>query len=359
MHEPSRRQVLITGAALLTMAVIGGRALAQSGVEAIAAEAGRLGQLRSLVVHQEGRRLFAEAFRGPALDRPANIKSVSKTIVALLTGIAIERGILDGPGQRVLPLLGRAPVGDARDGLTIEHLLTMKTGLASTSGENYGAWVSSSDWVDYALDRPLVGRPGGRFIYSTGGWHLLGAALSRASGQSLHRLARDWLGDPLNIAIPPWVADPQGRYLGGNDMAISPLGLARLGDMVLNGGQVDGQDVISQGWLETSWQPRARSPFSGDQYGYGWFLTRYADQPAAYARGYGGQMLVVVPDRQLSIAITSDPRRPARSDGHFGDLQRLVEQIVDATEGQGNAAAVDTAFVSAGGRSASSLRWRD
>ena len=333
MLQLSRRKMLL----IMTMTLLGGRVSAQSGLESIAAEAERLDQLRSLVVHQDGHRLFAEAFRGPALDQPANVKSVSKTIVALLTGIAIDRGIIDGPNQRVLPLLGRAPFGDIRDTLTVGHLLAMQTGLGSTSGENYGAWVSSNDWVEYALDRPLVGQPGGRFSYSTGGWHILGAVLSRASGQSLHQLARDWLGDPLNIAIPPWVTDPQGRYLGGNDMAISPLGLARLGDMVLNGGQIDGRDVVSQAWLETSWQPRARSPFSGDQYGYGWFLTRYAGHQAAYARGYGGQLLVIVPDRKLSIAITSDPNRPARSDGYFGDLQLLVERIVvdqPSAEGQ-------------------------
>ncbi|RYH06639.1 serine hydrolase [Tropicimonas sp. IMCC6043] len=331
MQPHSRRQILAYGASTFGAALFGGSASAQDRFAPIAADAAQLDQLHALVVHQDGERLFAESFRGPALDRPANVKSVSKTIVALLTGIAIDRGVLDGSDQRVLPLLGRAPTGDARDDLTIGHLLTMRTGLGSTSGGNYGAWVASDDWVDFALSQPLQGAPGGRFIYSTGGWHVLGAALARASGESLHRMAQVWLGDPLNIVIPPWVADPQGRYLGGNDMAISPLALARIGDMVLGGGEIDGQRVVSQAWLEASWQPRTRSPFSGDQYGYGWFLTRFGGRDAAYARGYGGQMLVVVPDRRLSIAITSDPQRPARSGGYFGDLRKLTEQIVLAT----------------------------
>ncbi|MEX5728328.1 CubicO group peptidase (beta-lactamase class C family) [Rhodovulum iodosum] len=330
MHCQTRRRILACGASTLGAALIGSRVSAQDGLSAIAAEAGNLDQMRALVVHQAGEPLFAEAFRGPALDRPANVKSVSKTIVALLTGIAIDRGVLDGTDQRVLPILGRAPFGDDRDALTIGHLLSMRTGLGSTSGGNYGAWVSSGNWVDYALSQPLNGRPGGRFIYSTGGWHVLGAALARASGKNLHRLAQDWLGDPLNIVIPPWTADPQGRYLGGNNMAISPLGLARIGDMVLNGGQIDGTRVVSEAWLDVSWQPRTRSPFSGDQYGYGWFLTRFGGRDAAYARGYGGQMLAVVPERRLSIVITSDPLRPARSSGYFGDLRNLTANLVSA-----------------------------
>ncbi|TRW99224.1 serine hydrolase [Paracoccus sp. M683] len=329
MQGISRRQVLLTGSAALAAPVLASRAGAQQAdLRAVSAQAAGLGQLRALVIHRDGQRLLAQAYRGPAVDRPANVKSVSKTILALLTGIAIDRGVIDGPDQPVLPLLGRDPFGDARDRLTVGDLLTMRAGLASTSGANYGAWVSSPDWVDYALRQPLEDAPGGRFIYSTGGWHILGAALARAAGDDLHQLARDWLAGPLDIAMPPWIRDPQGRFLGGNDMVVSPLGLARIGDLMLNGGRVQGRQVVSAAWLETSWQPRARSPFSGDDYGYGWFLTRYAGRDAVYARGYGGQMLAVVPDLRLSVAITSDPNLPARGEGHFGDLRRLMDQIV-------------------------------
>ena len=246
MPKISLQKILITSTAILTMAMTNGAALAQPDFEPIADEAKRLDQLQSLVINQNGEQVFANAFRGPALDTPVNIKSVSKTIVALLTGIAIDRGIIEGPDQGVVPLLGKAASGDDRDNLTIEDLLTMQTGLTSTSGRNYGAWVNSNNWVDYALNQPLVDRVGGRFIYSTGGWHILGAALTKASGHSLHRLAQDWLGNPLNIVIPPWTTDPQGRYMGGNQMAMSPLGLARIGDMVLNGGTINGQEVVSQ-----------------------------------------------------------------------------------------------------------------
>lgn len=328
MNRFSRRAWLAGGGALLSLPMIGGRSIAQgTRIRQIVGEVARMDQLHSLIVTQNGERLFDEAFRGPSLDRPANVKSVSKTIVALLTGAAIDRGVIQNVDQRILPLLGRAAFGDARDQMTVADLLTMRAGVGSTSGANYGAWVSSADWVEYALGQPLSGEPGGRFIYSTGGWHILGAALARASRMSLHRMAQNWLGHQLDIAIPPWVADPQGRYMGGNDMAISPLGLTRIGQMVLNGGTLGGQRVVSESWLQRSWDPRARSPFSGDEYGYGWFLTRFAGRFAAYARGYGGQMLVVQPERRLVVAITSDPNRPARGDGYFGQLRDLVEAI--------------------------------
>ena len=290
-----------------------------------------LGQLHALVVRRGGTDLVAEAFRGPGLSSVANIKSVSKTVLALLTGIAIEKGHLDGVDQRVLPLLGRARTGDSRDDLTVGDLLSMRAGLASTSGGNYGNWVSSRDWVEYVLSRERVSQPGGRFIYSTGGWHVLGVALSRASGLSLLEMARDWIGAPLGVDFAPWARDPQGRFMGGNEMAVSPRGLARIGQMVLEQGQADGRQVVPQAWIETSWQPRATSPFSGDDYGYGWFLTRLSGRAAFYGRGYGGQILAVVPSLDLVIAITSDPTLPARSGGYFGDLRALMTQIVAET----------------------------
>ncbi|EPX78812.1 Beta-lactamase class C and other penicillin binding protein [Salipiger mucosus DSM 16094] len=293
-----------------------------------AARAEGLDQLHALVVRRGGEEVFARAYRGDGLDRVANVKSVSKTLVALLTGIALERGAIESVDARVLPLLGRPATGDARDDVTVGHLLSMQAGLVRTSGASYGNWVSSGDWVDYILDREPEGQPGGRFIYSTGGWHILGAVLSRLTGQSLLALTRDWMADPLGIVVPPWVRDPQGRYLGGNEMALSPRGLSRVGQMVLDGGRWQGEQVVPAEWIARSWEPRARSPWSGDRYGYGWFLTTMDGAEVAYGRGYGGQMLAVVPAREMVICVTSDPMQPARSDGYFGDLRDLVAQIV-------------------------------
>ncbi len=295
-----------------------------------------LEQLRSIVIGLNGEILAAEAFRGPALDRPANVKSVSKTIVAALTGIAIDRGRLPGPDATLAQLApGLIPRGaDPRVGaITVAHLLTMQAGLERTSGAGYGPWVSSRDWVAHALTRPMVAEPGSRMLYSTGSYHVLGAVLAEVTGLSLLRFAREALGDPLGIEIPAWTRDPQGRYLGGNEMALTPLALFRFGEAFRQAGLFDGRRVVSDGWVRTSFVPRTRSVFSGHDYGYGWFLTRAGDHRVAYARGYGGQMLYVLPDLGLTVAITSDPNRPARSDGHVGDLNRLLAtRIVPAIE---------------------------
>ncbi len=283
----------------------------------------RLDQLRALVIAEDGSVVRAEALRGPAPDVPVNVKSVSKSVVSALVGIAIARGELPGTGAtlgEVAPGLIPSTAEPGVAGISLGDLLSMRSGLERTSGGNYGAWVESDDWVSYALARPFVDEPGGQMLYSTGNTHILGAVLVEATGLSLLEQARRRIGDPLDIRIPPWTRDPQGRYMGGNNMALSPLSMIRFGEAW----RTD-LGAVPRGWVDAAWTPRARSRYSGDGYGYGWFLTRMAGHDATYARGYGGQMIWVIPDLSLTVAVTSDPDRPARSRGYAGDLHELVE----------------------------------
>ncbi|MFT7107405.1 MAG: CubicO group peptidase (beta-lactamase class C family) [Yoonia sp.] len=211
----------------------------------------------------------------------------------------------------------------------------MQAGLERTSGANYGGWVSSSNWVANALGREFVAEPGSRMLYSTGSYHVLGAVLSEVSGESLRSLARSRIGGPLGVEIPSWTRDPQGRYLGGNEMLLTLEGMVRFGEMYRENGVFDRAQVLSANWVKQSFQVRTRSAFSGLNYGYGWFLGAADGVPYALARGYGGQIICVAPTVELTVALTSDPTRPARSGGYFGDLKNLIEgQILPAAQMQ-------------------------
>jgi CubicO group peptidase (beta-lactamase class C family) len=298
--------------------------------------AARLERLRSLIIARDGVPLVEKAFRGPPLDRPVNIKSVSKSVIVALVGIAIERGVLKGVDQPIGSVLGRRLPEEAdprvKD-ITIGQLLSMQAGLERTSGRNYGRWVNSRDWVRFVLTRPFVDEPGGRMLYSTGNSHLLSAILTRASGKSTLELAREWLGQPLDINIPPWTRDPQGIYFGGNEMALSPRALLRFGELHRAGGVIEGGRVLPAGWVEACWTRRASSFFTGDGYGYGWFITQARSHPVYYAWGYGGQMIHIVPDLALTVVMTSDPDHPSGRDGYVRELHGLLAGgIVPAAE---------------------------
>lgn len=301
------------------------------GLAALRAEAQDLPRLHAVIVARDGKVALAEAFRGPALDRPVNIKSASKTILATLTGVAIDRGVLTGTDQKIAPVLSAAlpanPDPRIAD-IDVGDLLSMRAGLGPTSGANYGAWVSSPNWVRAALARRFEDVPGGRMIYSTGSSHLMSAVLTRASGRSTLALARDWLGEPLGIEIPSWPADPQGIYFGGNEMRMSPRALLAFGEMIRRGGTAaDGTRVVPAAWIADSFRARGTSPWSGNGYGYGWFTRTSNGHPVHFAWGYGGQMMFLVPSLNLTVVMTSDPS-PRPRDDHVGRLQALLDRHI-------------------------------
>lgn len=304
-------------------------------------EAAGLDQLHNMLVARHGEVVVERHFRGPPPQRPANLKSASKTILSAVAGLAIREGYLEGLDQPVGPFFrDYLPVtngdggaaDDPRNRITVAHLLSMSSGLESTSfGSRYGRWVSSGDWVRHALTRDVIHEPGARLVYSTGDTHLMSAVLTRAAGRSTHALARELLADPLGIQLPSWPRDPQGIHFGGNDMLVSPRGLLRLGELYRNGGILDGREILPRWWVEESWRIRLRSPRSGDGYGLGWWARTSEGHPVRFAWGYGGQFLFVVPSLELTVVFTSDPW--TRQRGHNQSLHRILDRyLIPAAE---------------------------
>ncbi len=308
-----------------------------AGLEAVLERAAAIAPLETVVVAVDGERVAESGFRGHRVTAPTNIKSASKSVISLLVGIAIDRGVLEGPDQPIAPLLSRDLPANPDPRLatvTIGNLLSMQAGLERTSGANYGRWVSSGNWVKAALAQPFVAEPGAEMLYSTGSTHLLSAILTRATGRSTLSLARDWLAPVDDFAIAAWERDPQGIYLGGNQMAMSPRSLLAFGELYRTGGRApDGTQVVSAVWIEQSWRQRTNSRFTGDGYGYGWFLRDIAGEPVRYAWGYGGQMLYVVPSLGLTMVMTSDDSAPAGRTGHRDALHALAGEIIAVVRG--------------------------
>ncbi|WP_136069372.1 serine hydrolase domain-containing protein [Modicisalibacter radicis] len=310
-------------------------AIDRNALDAAATRAGELPRTHTLLVAVDGETLVERGWRGHAPDETANIKSLSKTLISALVGVAIERGVVQDVDQPVVELLdGRVPADiDPRvETISVGNLLSMQAGLERTSGANYGGWVASDNWVRDALTRPFVAEPGGRMLYSTGNSHLLSAALTEASGRSTLALMRDWLGEPLDIAIPPWTRDPQGIYFGGNEMGLTPRALLRVGELYRQGGEYTGERVLPAEWIERSWQPRTRSHFNQDDYGYGWFITRLADVPVYYGWGYGGQLLFVVPERAMTIVMTADPTPPSNGSDYLDRVKDVIDALIEAVD---------------------------
>ena len=288
---------------------------------------GELDGVHGLLIARHGRLVAERYFRGSSGHRLHNLKSASKSVLSALTGMAIDQGLLDleQPIADILPEAAELD-GTGRQAITVRHLLTMTSGLESTSFGNYGSWVASRNWVRAALARPLQAEPGTRFSYSTGGTHLLSATLARAAGRSTHDFAREHLFDPLGIRRSAWARDRQGVHMGGNNLSLLPRDMLKFGQLYLNRGRWAGQQLLPWQWVDESTRPghvgpRGRGRLYGG-YGYLWWLRGPRERGAYIASGYGGQYIYVAPAEDLVVVVISTEASKGR--GWRGELFGIV-----------------------------------
>jgi CubicO group peptidase (beta-lactamase class C family) len=284
-----------------------------------------------MIVSQRGEIVLERYRAGAGADRVTNVKSASKSVLSALVGIAIAEGHIRGIDQPISDFFpayfARPGVDPRKRAITVGHLLSMQSGLESTSFSEYGAWVSSRHWVNAALDQPMVDAPGGRMLYSTGSTHLLSAILTRATGRSTWTYANEKIAEPLGFRIRPWQRDPQGIFFGGNDMYLTPRQMLRFGQMWLDGGVYQGRRIVPEAWVRESVKPRTTSPFNGHGYGLGWWSRDSAARRVAFAWGYGGQYVFVVPELELVAVFVSRSDGP-RAPGHLPGIHRVVDEYL-------------------------------
>ncbi|MGH7846942.1 MAG: serine hydrolase domain-containing protein [Candidatus Binatia bacterium] len=297
-----------------------------------------LPRLRSLLISIDGEVVEERYLNGARPSYWANLKSASKSLLSTLVGIALARGYLGSVHDTIgkfFPDYLDGSNDPAKKTITLEDLLTMRSGLETTSNRNYGHWVQSSNWVRHVLTRPMVDVPGRRMIYSTGNSHLLSAILTKATKMSTFDFARRHLADPLGIAIRPWVRDPQGIYLGGNEMHLTPRAMLEIGELYLRRGRVGDKQVITEAWIRESLEPRTQSWWSGREYGYGWWIDTLGGHQTYYAWGHGGQFIFVVPDLKMVVVATSLPSPGDGRREHQRAIYDLLEEyLVPAADGR-------------------------
>jgi CubicO group peptidase (beta-lactamase class C family) len=323
--------------------------------------AGGSDNVHSLLVERH-RKLLAEVYR-TGTDTPINssliaqllpstatafssdtlhdVRSVSKSVIGLLTGIAIGRGQLHA-SDRVLdyyPELARLRT-QGREDITVQHLLTMSAGLEWQ--EMSHGWLTSSEtpllWrrqpVSYYLDRTLATKPGEVFNYAGGATMVLADLLVRVNGRPLEQLVREDLFGPLGIIRWEWVPNLRGVPMAYAGLRLLPRDMLKIGRLVNNQGRWQGRQVVPRDWIASMQQQHVSAglPFMGMKggkvgYGYQWWngTVDWHDKTLRWsaAIGNGGQRIVVVPELDLTVVVTA---------GEYGSpaIQNTVGRIVAA-----------------------------
>ncbi|MGN9837333.1 serine hydrolase domain-containing protein [Nonomuraea sp. H19] len=242
-------------------------------------------------------------------DTLHDIRSVSKSVVGLLYGIALGEGLVPEPGAGLVEQFPQYPdlVGDPeRAHLTIEHALTMTLGLDWNEDAPYTSPANSEiamelapDRYRYVLERPVVEEAGKRWLYSGGASALIGGIIARGTGRPLEEYAATALFEPLGVTEFQWMKGDDGLAMAAAGVRLRPVDLAAIGQLVLDGGR----GIVPGEWIQEMLRPRItiRDAF---KYGYQWYVD-ISERHQVAGHGNGGQHVVVMPEEELVVAITA------------------------------------------------------
>jgi CubicO group peptidase (beta-lactamase class C family) len=287
---------------------------------------GGFDQVRAILVSVAGRPVFERYYHSSAATT-GNVFSVTKSVMSMLIGIAIDERKLGGVDQTLAELLPAyaATMPSAVKAVTLRQVLTMTAGLPPDPPGNLPGFVTSGDWVGTILRQGTRQPAGQGFAYSSAGSHLLSAILRQATGRSTLDYARAKLFTPLGISTVPaaepvaraenrlaydrarfaWPTDPQGNHVGFSFLKLTARDMERLGQLWLNQGRWAGRQLVSAGWVTESTTAHVDTHSTPEHYGYQWWVTT-ADGHRGYAAiGYGGQLIEVVPDLDLVAVVAS------------------------------------------------------
>ncbi|SDX52175.1 serine hydrolase [Paenibacillus sp. CF384] len=250
-------------------------------------------------------------------DRVSAIYSCTKSILSALIGIAIGHGHINSIDDPIADYFSSlAATNDQRKrSIRIKHLLSMTSGLEWPDFDKpYWTMKRADDWISFILSQPMAHEPGEAFAYNSGGSHLLSAILTQATGTSAYAYAEEHLFHKLGFRKPRWNSH-DGIYEGGAGLHMTSRDMANFGQLYLQGGLWEGEQVIPRSWVETSTSVHHKGlahyepPIFGE-YGYHWWISTEAHNGVVdycFAKGYGGQYIFIVPSYDLVAAIRKEP----------------------------------------------------
>jgi CubicO group peptidase (beta-lactamase class C family) len=298
--------------------------------------------LRSLLVARNGR-LVGERYLPPVgIDSLQDGRSVTKSVTSLLVGLAISEGVIQGTDEG-LDVLLQPPVADVegpKAAITVENLLTMTSGFAwdESTAAGYNTWVLAPDQIDFLLARPLSDAPGQRFNYDSAAVHLLSVGLAEATAASTRTFAEQRLFAPIGIGAYRWEQDARGYENGASGLSLRARDLAKIGQLVLQEGASADRQVVPADWIRQSLTAHVATgvrlatvgPLS---YGYLWWLATIRGYATAFAWGYRGQYIFLVPDLELVVVATAALDAPVPShDEETAVFTLIVDGVLPAIE---------------------------
>jgi CubicO group peptidase (beta-lactamase class C family) len=290
--------------------------------------------VNSVLVVRNGCIVYEKYFNKFTEESKNPMKSIWKSILAILTGISLEKGLirsLDEPIANYLPEF-RQDLHPYHQLISIRHLLTMSSGIYWNGGVHYhcpmvAQMMRTQDWIAHIADVAVSNYPGTRYLYKEWDVLLLSAIIGKTYGKPSYEMCEEYLYTPLGISSGRWAESPCGvsyTVMKGEEQSdLTARDLAKLGLLVLNNGLVREERIVSESYLKEMVTPNKIN----ESYGYLWWLFK----DGYGCRGFGGQEINILPHSNMVTVIQATP---TTSNKAYGDIQEeiLKKSIIGCEE---------------------------
>ncbi|THV61032.1 class C beta-lactamase-related serine hydrolase [Flagellimonas alvinocaridis] len=291
----------------------------------------------AILVSKNGELVFEEYYNQKTKDSLCNVQSLTKGIMSVLIGIAVDKGYIksvDEPIVNYFPTEFETLSDSNKRSITIKHVLNQTSGLAWKGYLEHGAWLQSEDPIGFVLKKPLLNAPGTTYNYNSGATHLLSAIISRTTGISTAAFANKVLFTPLRIDEVDWQRRNDGHYDGsGLGLKMKPMDLMKIGLLLENKGRHNGVSLISETWVNTLFDPIEKKPtqwgLKNSSHGYCWYKATLNGDLIDYGMGYGGQFIIMVPAKKLIVVSTHNHDTPNGIEQQIEFLNVRLPKLID------------------------------
>lgn len=274
--------------------------------------------VESLIVWHSGDIIFEMYYNNYNKDSLHHIQSQTKSIIALILGIAIDNGFVDSENEKIASYFPQffKPDDSLKMQITLRDLLTMSSGIEweemipyNDPGNDNANMYNSSKYLEYVLSRPMDHQPYSVFNYNSGSPMIVGSIIEKTSQMPLDKFAEKYLFAPLGITDYYWLKDTTGFCHCGGGLFLKPADMVKIGAMMLSGGKWKNKPVVSENWIKKMTLPYFNTSFDNAGYGYFWWIREMRNSAGIStmmisAEGAGGQNLFLFPAYNLIVAFT-------------------------------------------------------
>jgi CubicO group peptidase (beta-lactamase class C family) len=294
---------------------------------------------RGLVVIKNNQIVIEEYFNTYWRNSIHDIRSAGKSVTCLLLGIAIKEGLVQNLDQDVYSFFPKSKYPDINvdyKRVTLRHLVNMSSGLDADTNEPQTTghaihWIAKDNWRDFLLQVPLLSEPGEKYVYADINPLLIAGVIEETSGMSLRDYAKKKLFEPLGIRQVYWYTNEANQTGAAGNLYISTLDFAKLGVLVVNEGKWKNKEIITPEYVNSlsveAFDLTSDNPYS-DAYGMLWYKSsrKFGNNTFdyIYASGNGGNLLVVIPEKEMVIALTSSAYGPGIGHGRSYNIMAKI-----------------------------------